>query len=118
MCAHFIPSQCDPKQQFTCWSGDCIPIDKRCDKKTDCADESDEHFCTYITLDGNNYRKELAPKNSREKSKMSVFIGFDVLEIVEINEPRVREQYWLEQIIYLILFLLTNSTSDVLLPQV
>ena len=71
---------------------------------SNCADESDEHFCTYITLDGNNYRKELAPKNSREKSKMSVFIGFDVLEIVEINEPRVREQYWFEQSFYPILF--------------
>ena len=85
-------SQCDPKQQFTCWNGYCIPIDKRCDKRTDCDDESDEHFCPYIKLDENKYRKKLVPINTKENTKLRVAIGFDVLEIVEINEPGVRKQ--------------------------
>ena len=70
-----------------------MPIDKRCGKRIDCDDESDEHSCTYIKLDESKYRKDIVPISSRGKAKMSVQIGFDVLEIVEINEPEVKNQY-------------------------
>uniref|UniRef100_A0A3P8RX36 SCO-spondin n=1 Tax=Amphiprion percula TaxID=161767 RepID=A0A3P8RX36_AMPPE len=39
-----VPSRCSPKQ-FTCDSGDCIHLDRRCDLQKDCVDGSDERDC-------------------------------------------------------------------------
>ncbi|KAJ8010539.1 hypothetical protein DPEC_G00076130 [Dallia pectoralis] len=38
------PSPCSPKQ-FSCSSGECVHLDKRCDLHRDCADGSDEKDC-------------------------------------------------------------------------
>uniref|UniRef100_A0A3P8Z7L8 SCO-spondin n=1 Tax=Esox lucius TaxID=8010 RepID=A0A3P8Z7L8_ESOLU len=38
------PSPCSPKQ-FSCSSGECVHLDKRCDLRRDCADGSDERDC-------------------------------------------------------------------------
>uniref|UniRef100_A0A8C8IE07 SCO-spondin n=1 Tax=Oncorhynchus tshawytscha TaxID=74940 RepID=A0A8C8IE07_ONCTS len=39
-----VPSPCSPKQ-FSCGSGECVHLDKRCDLHRDCADGSDERDC-------------------------------------------------------------------------
>ena len=49
--------KCNPMEQFTCWNGDCISLDHRCDEKQDCLDGSDEHTCGFINLDNDKYRK-------------------------------------------------------------
>ncbi|XP_053349644.1 SCO-spondin [Clarias gariepinus] len=39
-----VPSLCSTKQ-FTCSSGECVHLDKKCDLHKDCADGSDERNC-------------------------------------------------------------------------
>ncbi|KAL8600332.1 hypothetical protein ACOMHN_060950 [Nucella lapillus] len=39
---------CD--KQFTCLNGQCVPYSKRCDKLSDCLDDSDERDCVGYTL--------------------------------------------------------------------
>ena len=51
-------------------------------------DGSDENECTYIKINADQYRKEFNPQN---QIKVEVKVGFDVLDIVEISEPKERE---------------------------
>ena len=88
-----IELQCDPEQNFTCWNGDCISLDKRCDETKDCKDGSDENECTYIKVNTDQYRKEFKPQ---DQMKLEVKVGFDVLDIVEISEPKERILYYAE----------------------
>ena len=37
---------CDKQIQYQCESGDCIPLDRRCDGNRDCPDNTDELDCT------------------------------------------------------------------------
>ncbi|CAH2097493.1 unnamed protein product [Euphydryas editha] len=37
--------KCLAEEQFNCFSGDCVPREKKCDGKRDCKDGSDEDFC-------------------------------------------------------------------------
>ncbi|XP_016091061.1 LOW QUALITY PROTEIN: SCO-spondin [Sinocyclocheilus grahami] len=39
-----LPKLCSSKQ-FSCWSGECVSLEKRCDLRRDCADGSDESDC-------------------------------------------------------------------------
>ncbi|XP_039903038.1 SCO-spondin-like [Simochromis diagramma] len=39
-----VPSPCSPKQ-FSCDSGECVHLDRRCDLQKDCVDGSDEKDC-------------------------------------------------------------------------
>ncbi|XP_053571495.1 SCO-spondin-like [Bombina bombina] len=43
------PSLCSSKQ-FTCGSGECLPMEKKCDLQQDCADGSDETNCVDCIL--------------------------------------------------------------------
>nr|XP_023660300.1 SCO-spondin [Paramormyrops kingsleyae] len=44
-----VPSPCSPKQ-FSCGSGECIHLDRRCDLRVDCLDGSDERSCVDCIL--------------------------------------------------------------------
>ena len=39
-----VPSLCSHKQ-FSCVSGECVHLERRCDLQKDCADGSDERDC-------------------------------------------------------------------------
>ena len=59
----FFSFQCDPKTQFTCNDGQCIPISGRCNRNTDCADESDEYLCVLAPVDTNTYKQNRPPRH-------------------------------------------------------
>ena len=65
-------------------------MNKRCDENPDCHDGSDEKNCQQILIDKNIYRKTNIPKNPIEKGPLKIGVGFDVINIVQINEAEVR----------------------------
>ena len=60
---HLTLSQCDFGKEFTCNSGNCIDVRKRCDYKFDCEDQSDEIGCTSIEIPL-SYKKLEAPDSN------------------------------------------------------
>ena len=58
-------SICELGTQFTCDSGHCIEMNKRCDSNIDCDDGSDESHCSFVYLPS-SYRK-LRPPIAKNK---------------------------------------------------
>ena len=85
--------QCNPMKQFTCWNGDCIALEKRCNERTDCDDGSDEYHCRQIIFNRDAYRKTYVPINPTVKGPLNVEVSFAVIDIVEINEAKVKCNY-------------------------
>ena len=52
--------------KFTCGYGKFIDLSKRCDKKKDCNDESDESLCEIVKLDEDKYRKANVPESLKK----------------------------------------------------
>ena len=82
--------QCDTSKQFTCWNGKCISIDEKCNQEFNCEDGSDEQECDLIKLDSEKYRKEFVPRKPSSTEKLKIKVGFDVFDIVEVNQIKVR----------------------------
>ena len=61
-------SICKFGKKYTCDSGECIDISRRCDKIFDCLDESDETSCDSISFPV-SYLKAHAPSTKGELSK-------------------------------------------------
>ena len=40
-------------------------------------------------MDKDTYRKKFVPRNSESASRQVVRVGFDVIDVVDINEPKV-----------------------------
>ena len=71
--------------QFTCNDGFCIDIHKRCNKISDCSDNSDEFDCYKVHV-SDSYNKFLAPversANSDERVKINIKIrDFEIVDI-------------------------------------
>ena len=60
--------------------------------KSDCQDKSDENFCWQIDIDEHSYRKSVAPENPNGQSTLEVGVWFEIMDVVEINEPEVSTQ--------------------------
>ena len=75
--------------QFTCGYGKCIDLSRRCDKKKDCDDESDEKSCQLVQIDENEYRKANVPESLQKGEKLKIGAWIDVMDISEVNEPDV-----------------------------
>ena len=82
--------------EFTCWNGDCIALEHRCDQVFDCDDQSDEKDCQILFLP-DSYKRSVPPltrletdgfsKNgSKNFSPVRVGVNLTVMEVVAIRE--------------------------------
>ena len=69
-------SQCYPGK-FTCDSGQCIPLQQRCNIELNCEDQSDENNCSGLKL-GNDYATEKMPVSVTAKPTM-IYINISLL---------------------------------------
>lgn len=75
--------------QFTCFSGDCVSIERRCNRIVDCPDSSDEKGCAILRIDKSTYIKEYPPiqvDKNYQAIKVPVNISIDIRKILDIDE--------------------------------
>ena len=86
--------QCDQTKYFTCNTGDCIDIDRRCDEISDCEDESDElnDLCQIAYINTKTYVKSNVPLPSGDEVNsrhLNVVVGFTLSEIDDIDTKKL-----------------------------
>ena len=82
-------SVCEFGTEFTCKSGRCISIERRCNQVKDCKDGSDEDDCELIRIP-NNYNKIQAPGNTDEQqSPLPIQTKLHIIHVDMINTARM-----------------------------
>ena len=78
-------SVCEFPDEFTCKSGTCVDIFKRCDHKKDCDDGSDEEDCTMLRIP-ESYDKSLPPELGDDVEKPNdIYTQVRVINVDSIN---------------------------------
>ena len=79
-------SRCEFGEEYTCKSGHCISIDKRCNNVKDCEDNSDEMDCLIVDVP-TSYRKIEPPRsvNSSQHSYSPIETKIIIRSIDEID---------------------------------
>ena len=77
-------SSCN-RLQFSCDDGSCVPMNYRCDGKSDCKDISDEKECKIVDID-DTYSKEINPPPIGTLLKTAVNISMNISSVLEIDE--------------------------------
>ena len=77
-------SKCKVGQQFTCHSGACVDLQKRCNQIIDCVDGSDEHGCKLVQLPA-TYRKVQPPEPIDHSNPLYVTTFVQIISIDTID---------------------------------
>ena len=75
--------------EFTCFDGNCVAMDHRCDRIVDCPDSSDEKGCRITQIDRTTYIQEYPPiraNDERSPIQIPIDISVDILKILKIDE--------------------------------
>ena len=119
-----------PNEQYTCYNGDCIELEKVCDENLDCLDGSDENNCKTIQMDIWKYRKHSPPSDTKQNRKAEVEVHLAILSLSNIDEVSKTFESkfhlklkWLDhRLDYLYIYgyhnlLSKNSTQSIWLPS-
>ena len=71
--------------QFSCDTGVCVDIERRCDQTEDCQDGSDEKNCRIVKLDTDKYLKDKHPTDG-VGDKVSVEVDLEISRVLKIDE--------------------------------
>ena len=82
-------STCSFGTQFTCDSGFCIELYKRCNQIKDCEDESDENDCKLIQLP-NSYREVQPPEPLNSSEPLNIVTYVKIVSIDSIDTINMR----------------------------
>ena len=87
-------SQCYPGK-FTCDSGQCIPLEERCNIELNCEDETDESNCDGIKI-GNEYAKEKVPVSvTAEPTIIYINVSILALPIISTKDVKFSADFYL-----------------------
>ena len=78
-------SMCDFGQEFTCNTGSCITIDKRCDGIKNCLDASDEEQCSRIDIPKSYKKIRPPPQKIGSKETFHVYVNVTIENIDTID---------------------------------
>ena len=81
----FALTTCNFPGEFSCKSGSCIDIYKRCDNRKDCDDGSDEDDCALLQIP-ESYDKALPPELGDDVERPNeIFIQVNVIHVDVID---------------------------------
>ena len=85
-------SVCFPGKEFTCDSGECVPLIHRCNQINDCEDKSDEKHCNLIDVPP-SYDKLIAPGTYGRKREKAVGIRVKVkikaIDTIDVKKMQI-----------------------------
>ena len=81
-------SVCEFGAEFTCTSGRCIPIRKRCDETSDCKDGSDENNCSLVKIP-KTYNKIEPPSSLSSYHPIPVFTQIKIIDFNIIDTSKM-----------------------------
>ena len=120
-----IFSPCILGEEFSCSNGLCVSLDKRCNHKNDCSDQSDEDNCYYFKTE-NAYNRLSPPEHmildSEQKSaQIGVVIEIESVKKVDVDTGKIYLSYrltlsWVEnRLSYFNLAI--NKTDDFIIQE-
>ena len=79
-------------EEFTCWNGECVPMEERCDQVFDCSDQSDERDCKMLVLE-ESYQTSVPPllrssaeNGTRVVHPVEVKVNLQLIDVLGVKE--------------------------------